>query len=250
MQSSARRQRSVVERKQLLESTVADALRASSQLMSVGKDTAFAITSAEDGETYSLLPEDADVPSAYISSKRRLGWVSGRAAAYRTLKDLGVTNPTAIGRGCAGEPIWPHGISGSITHCYPWSVAVATRSSGCLSLGIDLESMQRIRKIDVGSVICRKNEREWIGAGSDSDKRLCMIFSAKEAVYKSLFPSYRRYIDFQEVELSWCKDKASFYAAVLPAVEECAQGRLSYIPSQECDDLIFSCAVYELQQIV
>lgn len=239
-------QLSVIERKKAVESLIAHALHKAGQALNLSKNIAVAVVSAEEADAYVLHPEEARAISPHASAKRRLSWAMGRAAARRALKDAGITHAGPILRCCAGEPIWPDGISGSITHCYPWSVAAVTRSSGFLSLGIDLERMDRIHDIDISSVVCRDSERDWVFAGNDSHERLCMIFSAKEAVYKSLYGGYRRYIDFAEVELSWCAEQSCF-RAVLPAVENHVPGRLSSIPSHRQHNLIFSCAVYETQ---
>src|SRR5947199_216586 len=75
-------------------------------------------------------------------------------------------------------------------------------------------------KVDISSVVCRKPELEWIFADGDCQARLMMIFSAKEAVYKALHPVCRKYIDFQDVELSWVPEESRFVVRFSAAFEE------------------------------
>lgn len=203
----------------------------------------FGIACESTGLTCALASDEAcDInPLAY--SRRRASWSRGRAAARIALNKLGITTRAGVGRGEAGEPIWPLGINGSITHCFPWSIAVATESFGSICLGIDLEDTSRIQEFEIETVVCRPAECEWVHEGENSLERLCMIFSAKEALYKSLFSSYRRYIDFAEVELRWCSEKRGFHV-VTPPVGNSAQGQMSLIASRRCHNLVFSCAAY------
>lgn len=207
---------------------------------------AFAVTSDLDIIRCDLNFDQAPMMSAKACVTRRASWVRGRAAAHQALKRLGMTARAPISRSEQGEPIWPRGISGSITHCSPWSIAVATESFGSVFLGIDLENANRIQEFGIESVICRSSERVWIHEDCDALERLCRLFSAKEALYKSLFSSYRRYIDFNEVELSWSAADSAFYVAASPQNNP-AHGRSSVVASHRYNDLIFSCAAYTTQ---
>jgi 4'-phosphopantetheinyl transferase EntD len=98
-----------------------------------------------------------------------------------------------------------------------WSLAIAARSSRCFAIGIDLESLQRIKGPDISHLICRNAELDWVYGGGHFHERLAMIFSAKEALYKALYPIFRRYIDFMEVELTWSPEQGCFQAQLLTA---------------------------------
>lgn len=212
----------------------------------VGK-IAMGIASESAALRSTLLAEEDCAISPLSSAKRRANWTRGRVAARIALGKLG-TDQGAVRRGNAGEPIWPHGISGSITHCAPWSVAAVTESPDSVFVGIDLEDTRRIQEFGIESVVCRPTEREWIHEGSNSLQRLCMIFSAKEALYKSLFPSFRHYIDFGEVELCWSPQKRGFKVVMLPRLND-PQGRVSLIASRSFKNLIFSCAAYAMRSV-
>jgi 4'-phosphopantetheinyl transferase EntD len=120
-----------------------------------------------------------------------------------------------------------------------------TPSGSGAALGIDLESVERVKDVDITSVVCRDAERNWVLAGGSPHERLCMIFSAKEAVYKSLFPHYQRYIDFLEVELTWLPEQSCFRAEFFPE-----QGFLPkapiFVQCGSCSNLVFCCSLHSL----
>jgi len=229
--------------KESLESIAASALQSVCKSVNYPDTVTFAVASTEDAVRYQLRPEEDRALSPRAGGKRRLSWIRGRMAARIALEHLGVAERAPLLRGDAGEPIWPNGISGSITHCDPWSIAAVTPSSGSVFLGIDLENIDRIQELEIASLVCRPSERAWIHSGNNSRERLCMLFSAKEALYKSIFPSYRRYVDFIEVGLSWSADESGFQAAIPPS-ETQTQSALSFISLQHCKNLIFSCSLY------
>jgi 4'-phosphopantetheinyl transferase EntD len=232
--------------KRSLEFVVADVLQAAFKTLDHIHNVAFAVVSDEDPDPYKLHTDEVRALSAHACAKRRSSWARGRTAAHSALEHLGIAAAGPIISGSMGEPIWADGIVGSITHCQRCSVAAVTRSREHLSLGIDLENIDRIQEFEISSIVCRPNERAWVLAGKNSRERLGMLFSAKEALYKSLFRSHRRYIDFAEVELSWSADECSFAVVILPFHNR-IQGRTVSIVSQIYGSLIFSCSVYETQ---
>lgn len=234
--------------KHALESVVLRAMAAvDSCCPRLGANFGFAILSARDQAPCALHAEEMQLLGPRACEKRRMEFTSGRGAARFALKQVGFENPPPVLHGEKREPLWPAGVAGSITHCYPWSVALVARSSNHLAVGIDLESVARIQDTDISDLVCRDTELHWVRAGYDSRERLAMIFAAKEAVYKAFYPVCRRYIDFKEVELSWvpgqyrfhCESGTEFGASAAPG-HPCA------IICQRCGDLVFSCLICEL----
>jgi 4'-phosphopantetheinyl transferase EntD len=131
-----------------LESEINGALQIACASINHVGTVASGIASESAALQYALVPEEDVAISSLASATRRANWTRGRVAAHIALGKLG-TAEGAVGRGKAGEPIWPDGISGSISHCAPWSVAAATQSSHCVFLGIDLEDTQRIRIMEL-----------------------------------------------------------------------------------------------------
>src|SRR6266571_669355 len=197
-----------------LEWTVIRAMAAADSSLCLAENIGLAIVSREDRANYTLHPEEVRILSPRACGRKQVEFALGRAAAHFALKQIGFENPPPVSRGQKGEPIWPDGIVGSITHCHPWSVAVAVKCSNGFAIGVDLETMERIQGTDISDLVCREAELDWV-RGGDFQERLTMIFSAKEAVYKALYPLCRRYIDFKEVELTWFPEQYRFQGEFL-----------------------------------
>ena len=99
---------------------------------------------------------------------------------------------------------------------------------------------------DISGVICTAEELDWVRDGFSFHERLAMVFSAKEAVYKGIYPYCKQYIDFQDVELSWLPERQSFGVSVL----EGTNARLPSLRGCEVhcrclDGFVFSCMIHE-----
>jgi 4'-phosphopantetheinyl transferase EntD len=239
--SNAFNLRSVGERKKVLESFVGVAVQQAKKATNLNQDFVLSVTCVENSEVSALHLENAKASYPQMSPKKIMRWVRGRRAAYAALNGLACERPPEVVQGSGGEPVWPDGICGSITHCEPWSVVVAMRSSSETSLGIDMENMARISDLEICSLVCRNSERDWVLDSNDPHARLCMIFSAKEALFKCLYPRYRCYIDFKEAELLWCADRSCFEAVLFTNGSHeqitCA------VSCRRKADLIFSCSI-------
>ena len=132
--------------------------------------------------------------------KRRRSFVAGRLCAERALELLGTA--AGVARGSGGEPLWPAGIDGSITHSQVAAYAAVRRSAAGFGLGIDSEmAVGPEARSAVEQLCCTVWERgQWITAADDG-LSLALLFSAKEALYKAIYPRLKRYVDFLEVEV-------------------------------------------------
>ena len=234
-----------------LELIIAHAIETAAEPLTMSRDLAYGIVSAEDADLCTLDKDEYRVLSNRACGSKRASWISGREAARLATSKLGVRS-AAILRGDGGEPLWPVEITGSITHCHPWSVAVVARQEKrSLSIGVDLESSDRMRRADPKSLlrlICTGREMEWVRNG-DLAARLTMIFSAKEALYKALYPLCKRYIDFTEVELSWAQELGRFRSKFLTSFNSSLHSHQSCeISCTQYQHLFFTCSVIELDE--
>lgn len=136
--------------------------------------------------------------------RRQLGWIGGRLCAEHALKVLGQLH-CGVPRGDGGEPVWPAGITGSITHTDFAAHALVLRRADCAGVGIDSErTLDATEQADVASVCCSAAEREaWLG-GPDAALRTTILFASKESFYKAVYPTVQRFIDFDEVDaVAW-----------------------------------------------
>ncbi len=118
-----------------------------------------------------------------------------RHCARRALFQLGLP-PRPIPVGHDRCPIWPHGVVGSITHCWDYRAAAVAFRARVAGVGIDAEVNELLPPSTL-SVVVSPAEREAIGAlpriGVAWDR---LVFSAKESAYKVWYPIMRSWLDF------------------------------------------------------
>ena len=161
-----------------------------------------------------LMPGEGALVDRAVERRRR-EFATARACARSALERLGrPAEPILAGE--QGEPLWPAGIVGSITHCAGYraaAVAVAHRS-GLLSIGIDAEPHGSLPERLIGRV-ARAEERSALAALSDAEPEVHwdrLLFSAKEAVYKAWFPLAGRRLGFADVRVDFDPTRRAFKA--------------------------------------
>jgi 4'-phosphopantetheinyl transferase EntD len=146
-------------------------------------------TSAYQGE------RDAMVAAG---DRRRTEFFGGRACAHAAVRALGATD-APIGVGSGRQPLWPPGVVGSIAHGGSWCGAVAARAVDARGLGLDVEPVQPL-PTEVERLVLTSEERRWMPASDSPAGFAAMVtFSAKECVYKSLFPTTGWALDFHDI---------------------------------------------------
>lgn len=144
---------------------------------------------------------------AAASNTRKAEFLAGRVAAKYALTELGLM-PDTIGIGKHRNPLWPHSVLGSISHHRGNVFCLMMRRpvTGVLNiaLGIDVESMMSLDDVmRLGASICSADERRLAAQHfSDQTLSLTLIFSAKEALFKALYPLIGSYFDFLDVRVS------------------------------------------------
>lgn len=134
--------------------------------------------------------------------RRRMTFLAGRLCAEMAMKKAGATD-RAIPRQPDGAPAWPIGLTGSITHTCDAAYAVVTNIDTVSSLGIDSEKIvDKNYAQSIFALCCTAAEREISQRETISPLIFStLIFSAKEALYKAIYPRLRRFLDFNEVQL-------------------------------------------------
>jgi len=145
--------------------------------------------------------------------RRRLYFSLGRAAARDALAELGISG-VAIGRGPSGEPLWPTGIVGAISHAGDLAIAIVGELTHYAGLGVDIEQLSRGLSARAARLICTPAELDWVDPEAGTTC-LTMLFSAKEAVFKALFPIEGVWLGFGDAELTWHPERCAFKARLL-----------------------------------
>jgi enterobactin synthetase component D len=126
--------------------------------------------------------------------KRQLEFLQGRHLAHMTLRELNVKEwNQVIDIGESREALYPAGVSGALTHNKDWVVFAFV--PGNLSVGLDIEERGRVKKELKKQILTSEDElliKSLERNCSDRDL-MTLIFSAKEACYKGLFPFVEEY---------------------------------------------------------
>jgi 4'-phosphopantetheinyl transferase EntD len=159
------------------------------------------VEAREDVEETTPFEAEMRIVSGAVA-KRRREFVTTRNCAHRALEQLGI-EPVAITAGAHGEPRFPAGVIGSLTHCEGFRACAAARAGWLRALGIDAEPNLPLPEGVVADIVGAE-ERLAI----EQLRRLRpavhwdrLFFSAKEAVYKALFPLTHR-LEFRQAQLS------------------------------------------------
>jgi enterobactin synthetase component D len=153
------------------------------------------------GDYDAVLAELADFAvtgaPARAVNKRRAEFLAGRFAAHRALAELGID--AGPGRNDDGSPSWPPHVAGSITHGAERALCAVARSSDVRSLGIDAERLMNERASEeLRARICEAGERAVLSEGLSVPEHhaVTFAFSAKESLYKCLYPFVGRFMEF------------------------------------------------------
>lgn len=139
---------------------------------------------------------------------RRREFATARLTARRALARAGLP-VVPIPTGGFGEPRWPAGVVGSITHCAGYRAAAVARAGDVTVLGIDAEPdlplpSSVLEAITRPTELARLRALDRAAPGRAPWGRL--LFSAKESAYKAWFPLGRRRLDFVETDADIAAD--------------------------------------------
>ncbi len=163
-----------------------------------------------------LYPDEEELISRAVD-KRRREFRTVRHCARRALRQLGLP-PVPVLRGERGEPQWPPGIVGSMTHCGGYRAAAVAHSCDLRTLGIDAEPHQPL-PAGVLDAIALADEHRNLSALAAADNATCwdrILFCAKETVYKAWFPLTHSWLGFEDAAVT-----------ISPGTSDSAEGTFS-----------------------
>jgi 4'-phosphopantetheinyl transferase EntD len=146
-----------------------------------------------------LFPQEAQMIASAVESRRQQ-FTAGRCLARQAWRELGHP-PAPLLSDQQRVPAWPAGIVGTITHTHVWcAVAVAERGD-VTGLGADVECATALEP-GLWERVCRPEERAFLQQAGERRGLLAKgVFSAKESIYKALYPSIRVFLDFQAMRI-------------------------------------------------
>jgi 4'-phosphopantetheinyl transferase EntD len=174
-----------------------------------------AVEARHDPTDVRLFPEEELILGEAVE-KRRQEFTTGRACARAALERLG-SPAVPILAGPRGEPLWPPGIVGSLTHCDGYRACAVAWSSEILTLGIDAEPHAALPSGLLADIATPEDLSSLRGLARDSPAMHWdrLLFSAKESVYKAWFPLTRRWLGFEEATVAIDREKGMFSARLL-----------------------------------
>jgi enterobactin synthetase component D len=155
------------------------------------------------GKAHGLLP-DPEAAKAIRESgaRRRAEYLGGRQLALEAQRELG-RSPQPVGRGADGAPRWPAGLTGSISHSGGRCACLLGPDEGC-GLGLDIEMLAQGRGLDaILQVALTPTDHRMLARGmQESALGATAVFSAKESLFKALYPQVGRFLGFHTSQLA------------------------------------------------
>ncbi|HEX3693555.1 MAG TPA: 4'-phosphopantetheinyl transferase superfamily protein [Solirubrobacteraceae bacterium] len=190
-------------------------------------DAVIAVEARGDDLQAQLFAEEEIVVRRAVE-KRRNEFATARGCARRALAQLGYT-PTAIATGERGEPLWPAGAVGSITHCEGYRACAVAQVGEVATVGIDAEPNAALPDGILGD-IARPEELPDLMRLQEEIAEIHwgrLLFSAKESIYKAWYPVAKRWLGFEDAIVKLDLREGTFAARLLVAAPALGQGSLA-----------------------
>ncbi|MFN3004784.1 4'-phosphopantetheinyl transferase family protein [Mycolicibacterium wolinskyi] len=173
------------------------------QVLPDGSDTLASAELYDDPPGLAPLPEEEPLVARSVA-KRRNEFVTVRYCARQALGELGI-GPVPILKGDKGEPCWPDGVVGSLTHCKGFRGAVVGRAGDVRSIGIDAEPHDVLPDGVLGAITLpvERTELSTMPGNLHWDR---ILFCAKEATYKAWYPLTHRWLGFEDAHITFAVD--------------------------------------------
>jgi 4'-phosphopantetheinyl transferase EntD len=154
------------------------------------------------GDENALMPEEIAAFNQSVLAVRRASGAA-RIVARQLLSRIGVAE-RALPKGRRGAPVWPDGIVGSMSHNSSIAVAAVALRRDFIALGIDVEPAEALPS-ELLDYVATPQEKMRIG---EDPYRGRLLFVAKEAVYKAVYPLDEIFLDHHDVSVSLNNRKA------------------------------------------
>jgi enterobactin synthetase component D len=173
--------------------------------------------------------------------KRQLEFLAGRYCAREALRRCAPElASTPVGRGPNREPLWPPAIVGTIAHSKNYASVALARSCDLEAVGLDVERwIEPPVAEEIAEKIAGRDELDAVmrASGWSSARALTLVFSAKESLFKCLYPQAQRYFDFRDASVECANEpRGEFTATLLVTLTGSAVAGSAYAGRFEHDD--------------
>ncbi|MGR4051658.1 4'-phosphopantetheinyl transferase family protein [Kosakonia cowanii] len=127
--------------------------------------------------------------------KRRAEYLAARYGAKLLLAHHGCD--ASVGMAADRAPLWPAGWCGSLSHTHDRAIAIIAPGDGGLTPGVDIEMLAPETMRETADMFTSAQEQALLAACPlPYESALLIAFSAKESLFKALYPEVRRFFDF------------------------------------------------------
>ena len=163
-------------------------------------------------QDFKLLPEEQAIAESFGSQKRRDEFALGRICAREVLSRFGLESEPILRNPETREPCWPDSVWGSITHSAGFAAVAVGLKKDIKGVGIDLESFSRSVDFKIRRHVCVDSELEWLESlpTKQANRALRIIFSAKESIFKCIYPGTKTYLTFKDAAVSVNETEKNF----------------------------------------
>lgn len=154
---------------------------------------------------------DISIPDKVFeaSAKRQSDYLAGRLAAKNAMSEClkcsaSMITPGQVKTEDSRMPVFPKGFVGSISHTGNVAVAAVTSCETIRSIGIDIEPLisEESYAVIKRQILTEYELSLFPHFSLTKNEALTMIFSAKESLYKLLYPMVKRFFDFSVAQVT------------------------------------------------
>lgn len=132
--------------------------------------------------------------------KRAAEFLAGRYLAKLTMQAM-FNHCEQVAIGAHRAPVWPMGMCGAISHSHDQAVCVITSTHHTLGIDIEAPLMASVAAELTTSIVDHAEQRILQAQSHHYPLALTIAFSAKESLFKALYPHVKCYFDFLDVAL-------------------------------------------------
>jgi len=180
------------------------------------------------GDEFALLPGESEAFAGSVTKVKRSSGAA-RIVARELLGRLGWP-AVDVPKSASGAPIWPEGVVGSLAHDCRVAIAAVALSRDIAALGVDIEPAEPL-PFDLLEIVATTSERQGI---KDRPYGGRLLFAAKEAVYKAVYPLDHEFLEHHDVEIDFQAGKAAVRNGRIVELAFCISTHLvavAYIPA-------------------
>ena len=155
----------------------------------------------DENLSFDVLWPEEKIKTDGFAPERLQTFSAGRYCARKAMELMGCpAMPILVGDDRA--PVWPAGISGSISHTQGLAGALVCSTSDHPSIGLDIERRAAVDR-SLWDILFDEQELQFIASAAVPDDLATLFFSLKESYYKMQYPLTQRFLDFRDVRIEY-----------------------------------------------